>query len=507
MCLLSVSAIAADDDEVVGNKYSVAVSASVVCDAYADETIVTHPIAISPSSFVVGDADIEMYVSRVLVIPKNGWSIVSGPAYDAKQFSISIGGETVAQDLSGGYGVSFSKSNSPIVDGGIPVSINLDFGANSGEGDYSDIADIIVLMTADAEVIEIPTQTGELTYTGSEQYPSWSNYNASKVSTTGTTSATNAGDYTAVFTPKVGYCWSDGTTTAKNVNWTINKATGSLSLSPTSLSFSDTNQKTIVATRSGDGTVSATSSNTSVATVSVSGTTITVTPKGNGSATITVSVAAGTNYTAPSNETCNVSVTLAKPIGGTIYLDTGAEAGVTYTFYDASYNQITYTNIDSLANAKYYSVSGTPTKDRFYVIGPQISSKEWGAYGTDVTAWGVSTSETAYNGKANTNVMISHLASVKDSSGGTNTIWHWLQTQNNANYGGSNDWFIPSEAELEAMRTSGKNSSLFNSSSVWSASASSSNPSNGSWYWDYYYSGWSDCTRYLNYGCVAVRAF
>ena len=44
--------------------------------------------------------------------------------------------------------------------------------------------------------------------------------------------------------------------------------------------------------------------------MSVSGTTVTVTAVAKGSATITVKVAAGTNYSAPANKTCSVSVTL-----------------------------------------------------------------------------------------------------------------------------------------------------------------------------------------------------
>ena len=41
----------------------------------------------------------------------------------------------------------------------------------------------------------------------------------------GTTSATNAGTYSATFTLKdtTNYKWSDGTTAAKTVSWTINK--------------------------------------------------------------------------------------------------------------------------------------------------------------------------------------------------------------------------------------------------------------------------------------------
>lgn len=162
-------------------------------------------------------------------------------------------------------------------------------------------------------VATVPSQSGTLTYTGSAQSPSWSNYNAEQLTIGGVTSGTNAGSYNATFTPTANYRWSDGTTTAKTVGWTIGKAAGSLSISPTSMTLDTTTKsKTIAVTRSGDGTISAVSSNTAAATVSVSGNTVTVTGKANGSATITISVAAGTNYTAPANKTCAVTVSFLK---------------------------------------------------------------------------------------------------------------------------------------------------------------------------------------------------
>lgn len=157
----------------------------------------------------------------------------------------------------------------------------------------------------------VPSQSGTLTYTGSAQSPSWSNYDSSKMTLGGTTSGTNAGSYNATFTPGANYKWSDGETGAKTVAWTIGKAARSLSLNKTSMSLTAAKlTDTITVTRAGDGAISATSSDTGVATVSVSGTTVTVTAVAKGSATITVKVAAGTNYSAPSNKTCSVSVTL-----------------------------------------------------------------------------------------------------------------------------------------------------------------------------------------------------
>lgn len=174
----------------------------------------------------------------------------------------------------------------------------------------------------------VPSQSGSLTYTGSSQSPSWSGYDTTKMTIGGTTSGTNAGTYSASFTPKDDYRWSDGTTTAKTASWTIGKATGSLSISKTSITLnSSTKSTTITVTRAGDGAITATSSNTSVATVSVSGTTVTVSSVNDttGTATITVKVAEGTNHTAPNNKTCAVTASF-KPTAST-----SATSGVSYT--------------------------------------------------------------------------------------------------------------------------------------------------------------------------------
>ena len=158
-------------------------------------------------------------------------------------------------------------------------------------------------------IATVPSQSGTLTYTGSAQSPSWSNYDTKKMTIGGTTSGTNAGSYNATFTPTANYRWSDGTTAAKSVSWTIGKAAGSLSISPTSMTLdATTTSGTITATRAGDGNITASSSDTDIATVSVSGNTVTVTGVASGSATITVNVGEGTNYTAPASQKCAVTV-------------------------------------------------------------------------------------------------------------------------------------------------------------------------------------------------------
>ena len=74
--------------------------------------------------------------------------------------------------------------------------------------------------------VAIPIQSGTLTYNSTSQTVTWSNYDSSKMTVSGTTSATNAGTYSATFTLKdtTKYKWPDGTSTAKTVSWTINKA-------------------------------------------------------------------------------------------------------------------------------------------------------------------------------------------------------------------------------------------------------------------------------------------
>ena len=168
-----------------------------------------------------------------------------------------------------------------------------------------------VTWTISAATMTVPTQKNSLTYTGSAQSPTWNNYDSGKMTLGGTTSATNAGSYSATFTPKTNYKWADGSTEAKSVAWSIAKAAGSLSLNKTSIKLTAAKTTdTITVTRAGDGTIKAVSSAPSVASVSVTNGVVTVTAKAKGTATITVSVAAGTNYTAPSNKTCAVEVTL-----------------------------------------------------------------------------------------------------------------------------------------------------------------------------------------------------
>ena len=172
-------------------------------------------------------------------------------------------------------------------------------------------------VTVERKSVAKPTWKSNLTYTGNSQSVSgtsyWNNFNTTYMTIGGTTSATNAGTYTATFTLKSNYRWADKTTDNLDVNWIINKAAGSLTVNPTSVALDGDNYSTgvkVTITRAGDGAISYTPTSVTGLTLSLSGNILTI--KGDGSTaisstTITIKVAAGTNHTAPGNKTVTVT--------------------------------------------------------------------------------------------------------------------------------------------------------------------------------------------------------
>ena len=172
-------------------------------------------------------------------------------------------------------------------------------------------------VTVERKSVPKPTWKNNLTYNGNSQSVSstsyWNNFNTTYMTIGGTTSATNAGTYTATFTLNSNYRWADKTTTNLDVNWTINKAAGSLTVNPTSVALDGDNYNAgvkVTITRSGDGAISYSPTSVSGLTLSLSGNVLTI--KGDGSTaisstTITIKVAEGTNYTAPGNKTVTVT--------------------------------------------------------------------------------------------------------------------------------------------------------------------------------------------------------
>ena len=155
-------------------------------------------------------------------------------------------------------------------------------------------------VTPAREVLTLPTPSASLTYDGTLQTMTFSDYDPTKMDATGLT-GTDAGTYSASFTPKSDYAWSDNTQTAKTVSWSIAKAAGSATLSSDSVELDPDHLSVTVTVTDATGTVSgATSSDNTIATASVSGNVVTISNvnEATGTATITISIAASTNYEA-----------------------------------------------------------------------------------------------------------------------------------------------------------------------------------------------------------------
>lgn len=85
-----------------------------------------------------------------------------------------------------------------------------------------DLDEATVEWTIDRAVIaELPVQSNVLAANGTPQTPTWGKYNTAQLTIGGDRFGTDAGDYTATFTPTANYKWWDGSTEAKEVTWTI----------------------------------------------------------------------------------------------------------------------------------------------------------------------------------------------------------------------------------------------------------------------------------------------
>ena len=105
------------------------------------------------------------------------------------------------------------------------------------------------------------------TYTGSEQ----TGVTGSGVTWTGTTKATDAGTYTATATPDGNHAWSDGTTGAKSVSWTMSPKTLTVPASPAAKTYNGASQASGISAPAGSSivTASSTTSATNVGTYNV----------------------------------------------------------------------------------------------------------------------------------------------------------------------------------------------------------------------------------------------
>lgn len=218
-------------------------------------------------------------------------------------------------------------------------------------------------ITVERGTISVPTVSGSLTYNGQAQSPTLTGYDADKMVLSGDTSGTNAGSYTAVVTPTAQYKWADGSTEAKNIQWSIAKATPSITFDPESVSLdTSTTSQAVAVTYTGDGTLSAQSDNSGVATASLEGTTLTVTGVETGNTAIQVSASEWTNYTAASASlSVAVQFVITIPVlptqsGSLTY--NGNRQYPSWNNYDSK--QLTISGVTSSINAGSYTVRFTP---------------------------------------------------------------------------------------------------------------------------------------------------
>ena len=178
--------------------------------------------------------------------------------------------------------------------------------------------------------VSIPVQSGSLTYNGSIQSPAWLNFDTDRMTLSGVTTATNAGDYTVVFTLGAGFQWADGTTEPKNVQWSIQRAAPTIIID-TAVSVRKRHDSThnIQFVTGENPTFSIISADSDIATGTVDSTnnSFTVHGAGYGDTTLTLTTAQTANYAA-ANIPIEVTVT-GQPDIYTTCLIMGEELPVT----------------------------------------------------------------------------------------------------------------------------------------------------------------------------------
>lgn len=158
-----------------------------------------------------------------------------------------------------------------------------------------------------ATIDTVPAQSGTLVYDGNPHTPTLdANYSSAKM-TLAVEAKTNAGEYTATVTPTSNYQWSDGTTGAKTITWTIGKATPVVTApKANSLTYTGSEQALVTAGSTTGGTLQYSTDGSNYSSTIPTG-------KAAGSYKVYYRVAGDTNYNDVT--AASVSVTIAKATG------------------------------------------------------------------------------------------------------------------------------------------------------------------------------------------------
>ena len=88
-----------------------------------------------------------------------------------------------------------------------------------------------------ATIASLPSQSNVLAANGTPQTPTWDGYDVTQLTIGGDRFGTDAGNYTATFTPTANYKWWDGSTEAKEVTWTITSVIVTIPVQSGSLTY------------------------------------------------------------------------------------------------------------------------------------------------------------------------------------------------------------------------------------------------------------------------------
>lgn len=221
---------------------------------------------------------------------------------------------------------------------------------------YNDFTGSFTITINKAKIATVPSTTSSYYYTGSAITPTWTNFDASKLTKGGTTSAVDVGAYSTTFTPTANYTWNDGTTTAKSVSWSIVKRNMAVSASD----YSGTYDRTA---HGGTVKVTTPSSGATVyygTSASTCNSTSPITRTDAGTTTVYYKVTANTynDYTGSYTITINKAKIGSVPSTTTSYWHTGSAITPSWTNYDA--NKMTMGGTSSATNVGTYTTTFTP---------------------------------------------------------------------------------------------------------------------------------------------------
>lgn len=143
-------------------------------------------------------------------------------------------------------------------------------------------------------------------------------------------------------------------------------------------------------------------------------------------------------------------------VGGKIYYIDSTASGATYKFFDANLQEVT-ASVGS--TPVWYSIEGTPTKDKYYIFYENvISGKAWANDSVDIGTSGYGLGD----GRKNTKLWMEKNSGAYIRSG---LIWYEINELNKTSM--NNDWYLPSILELSYLANAKKDGAYIVPHSGW----------------------------------------